>query len=85
MVLTGSRPSPTGGGRGTLGATGTAVTRVIINHRFAELGKVIGDPLAPPAILNGVAPGATIIPVKPPVLLGACQVVLEALTEDCDA
>ena len=41
-----------------------AVTRVIIGHRLAELGKVIGDPLAPPAILNGVAPGATIIPVK---------------------
>ena len=37
---------------------------MIIGHRFAELGKVIGDPLAPPAILNGVAPGATIIPVK---------------------
>ena len=43
---------------------GTAVTSMIIDHRFAELGKVIGDPPAPPAILNGAAPGATIIPVK---------------------
>ena len=49
--------------RDTIGH-GTAVTSVIIGHRFIELSKLIGDPLAPPAILNGVAPGATIIPVK---------------------
>jgi hypothetical protein len=35
----------------------TEVTSVIIGHRFAELGKVIGDPLALPAIFNGVALG----------------------------
>ena len=33
------------------------MTRVIIGHRLAELGKVIGDPLAQSAILNGVARG----------------------------
>ena len=38
MTLMGPRPPPSGGGRGTLGATGTAATRVIIDHRFAELG-----------------------------------------------
>jgi subtilisin family serine protease len=67
IMLTGSRPSPTGGGRGNTRGHGTVVTRVIIDQCVAELGKVIGDHLAPPAILNGVAPGATIIPVKPPV------------------